>query len=391
MPSVPDDICPRHTEVPVQPTSPFSPPIYLASVWSAESTDEADSILAGRVSGYMYQRDGHPNADLFAAKCCELHRAQRAAVTSSGMAALVTAVLSQIESGDHVVVSKMLFGRSLMLLGQELTRLGISSTLVDTGDLAATAAAFEPRTKLLAVETISNPLLRVANIPRLAELAHSRGAKLLVDNTFATPVLCQPLTLGADLVFESVSKMMNGHSDVMLGLLCGGESVWERVPLVVSCWGLASSPFDCWLSLRGLSTLHLRVERACVNAMRAAEFLATQAAVEHVDYPGLANHCDHELATKLLGSRYGSMVTIRLPGGRKAADAFMHAAKRIAFCPSFGEVATTLSHPETTSHRSLTPQERAALGIHGGTIRLSVGVESAEYVIDALAEGLASV
>ena len=384
----PDDICPRPDELPPQTTQPHSAPIYLTSVWRCDDPRQADDMLGGRTPGYVYQRDGHPNADLFAEKCRELHHAERAAITSSGMAALSLALLSQLRTGDHVVASRNLYGKSLLLLGTEAARVGIACSTADTCDLSTTAAAFTPQTKLVVVETIANPLLQVADIAALAELCHARGAKLLVDNTFATPVLCQPLTLGADFVLESVSKMMNGHSDVMLGLLCGRAADWERVPVALSAWGLASSPFDAWLSSRGLATLHLRMDRACDNALRAAEFLSHQPAVARVDYPGLPRHPHHALAARQCGGRFGSIVTFHLAAGRAAAEAFIRAARRIPFCPSLGEVSTTLSHPESTSHRALTPDQRAALGITGGTIRLSLGAESSAFVCDALAEGL---
>jgi cystathionine beta-lyase/cystathionine gamma-synthase len=384
----PDDICPRPDQLPPQPTWPYAAPIYPASVWCCESTDQAEQMLNGSLAGYVYQRDNHPNADMFGEKCRLLHQAERAAVASSGMAAMAAAMLSQLKQGDHIVVSNQLYGRSITLLRQESARLGIESTIVDTCDLAATAAAFTQQTKLVVVETIANPILRVADLAALAELAHGRGALLLVDNTFATPALCRPLSLGADLAMESVSKMMNGHSDVMLGVLCGREANWQRVPAVLASWGLASSPFDCWLASRGLATMHLRVDRACDNALRAAKFLSSHENVERVDYPGLPAHPDHELASRQFNGQFGTIVTFRLAGGRPAADAFIKAARRIAFCPSLGEVSTTLSHPESTSHRSLSPEQRSALGITGGTIRLSLGVESSDFVIDALTEGL---
>ncbi len=353
-------------------------------------TNQANQLLAGNLEGYVYQRDGHPNADAFAEKVAALHCAERAAITSSGMAALSLAVLSQLEPGDHVVVGNQLYGRSLLLLTQELNRLGISSTIVDTCDLAATRAAATSATKMLVVETIGNPCLNVADIGALALIAHERKAQLLVDNTFATPVLCQPLELGADLVLESVSKMMNGHSDVMLGVLCGHARDWERVPLALAAWGFTSSPFDAWLAVRGLATMHLRVARACETAQNVAESLLQSDAVEHVDYPGLPDHAQHNLATCQFAGRHGSIVTFRLSGGRAAADAFIAATELIPFCPSLGEAATTLSHPESTSHRGLSPSEREALGISGGTIRLSVGLESQEFVIDALRDSLAN-
>ncbi|MEO8165422.1 MAG: aminotransferase class I/II-fold pyridoxal phosphate-dependent enzyme, partial [Betaproteobacteria bacterium] len=238
----PDDICPRPDKPVAHTTQPMAPAIYPTSVWMCNDTNQADQLLAGELEGYVYQRDGHPNADAFADKVAALHRAERVAITSSGMAALSLAILTQLEPGDHVIVSEQLYGRSLLLFTQELNRLGIGSTRVDTCDPDATRNAIRSATKLLVVETISNPCLNVADIAALAEIAHAGQAKLLVDNTFATPVLCRPLEFGADLVMESVSKMMNGHSDIMLGALCGFERDWERVPLVLSAWGLASSP-----------------------------------------------------------------------------------------------------------------------------------------------------
>jgi cystathionine beta-lyase/cystathionine gamma-synthase len=387
----PDDICPRPDKPVARTTQPMAPAIYPTSVWMCNDTNQADQLMAGDLEGYVYQRHGHPNADALAEKVAALHLAERVAITSSGMAALSLAILSRLEPGDHVVLSNQLYGRSLLLLTQELNRLGIGSTKVNTCDLDATQAATTSATKLLVAETIGNPCLNIADIASLAEIAHQRNAQLLVDNTFATPALCRPLELGADLVMESVSKMMNGHSDVMLGALCGRERDWERVPLVLAAWGFASSPFDAWLALRGLATMYLRVERACATAGRVAEFLRQASSVEHVDYPGLADHPQHDLATSQFGSRYGSIVTFRLSGGRPAADAFIAATDRIPFCPSLGEATTTLSHPESTSHRGLLASEREALGISGGTIRLSVGLESSDYVLDALKDALTEI
>jgi len=384
----PDDICPRPDLLAEQPTRPLSPAIYPTSVWLCNDTAQADQLLAGEREGYVYQRDGHPNGDQFAEKCRQLHAAERVAVTSSGMSALALALLSQLSSGDHLVVGNRLYGRSLQLLTDETARLGITHTLVDTCDLQAVEAAINSNTRLVVVETIANPRLDVADVAALSELAHHGGANLLVDNTFATPALCRPLTLGADLVMESVSKLMNGHSDVMLGVLCGREADWHRVPTVLSTWGLTSSPFDCWLATRGLATFPLRVERAGRNALEAARFLKDHGQVASVDYPGLTNHPQHDLAVRQFRGQFGSAVTFTLAGGRVAADRFMQAAQQIPFCPSLGEVCTTLSHPESTSHRGLAPEERAAIGIQGGTIRLSLGIESTEFVIAALGKGL---
>jgi cystathionine beta-lyase/cystathionine gamma-synthase len=385
----PADLCPRPLPLPPLATTPHAPPIYPTSVWACESPQQADDVLAGRLPGYVYQRDGHPNAYLLAEKCRLLHAAERAAITASGMGALAVAMLSQLSAGDHAVIGSRVYGKTLQLFGVEAKLLGIETTAVDTCDAAAVESAIKLNTRLLVAETIANPLLEVADIAALAEIAHRRGITLLIDNTFASPILCRPLELGADLVMESLTKTMNGHSDVILGLLTGREAVWPRVPQVISAFGLSSSPFDCWLAERGLATAHLRIERACENALAAAEYLKSQSSrVAKVIYPGLKAHPQHALAARQFGSRSGTMVSFELAGGRPAADLFIPAAKRIPFCPSLGELNTTLSHPETTSHRGLTADQRAALGISGGTIRLSVGTESAEFIREALAEGL---
>jgi cystathionine beta-lyase/cystathionine gamma-synthase len=390
--SNPADICPRPQPLPPLPTKPHAPPIFPASVWECESPQQADAILGGREEGYVYQRDGHPNAHLLAERLKLLHAADRGAITATGMGALAAALLSQLQAGDHVVIGSRMYGKTQSLFVAEGQRLGIETTTVDMCDLAAVTAAIRPNTKLVVAETIANPLLEVADIAALADVAHQKNALLLVDNTFASPIICRPLTLGADLVMESLTKTLNGHSDVILGFLGGRVDVWQRVPTVISAWGLASAPFECWLADRGLMTAHLRIERACQNALAAAEYLSKQEPkIAAVHYPGLARHAQHEIARRQFGELFGTIVTLRLAGGRAAADAFIAAATRIPFCPSLGELSTTLSHPETTSHRGMNAEQRAALGITGGTIRLSVGTESADFIRDALTEALAAV
>jgi cystathionine beta-lyase/cystathionine gamma-synthase len=388
----PCEICPRPQPLPPLPTRPHAPPLFPASVWECDSPQQADAILAGREPGYVYQRDGHPNAYLLAEKLKLLHSADHGAVTASGMAALAAVLLSQLRAGDHAIVGSRVYGKTLALFRGEASRLGMEATAVDTCDPAAVAAAVRPTTKLILVETIANPLLEVADIAALAELAHRQNLALVVDNTFASPILCQPLLLGGDMVMESLTKSLNGHSDVVLGFLGGRSDLWERVPAVISTWGLASGPFECWLAERGLATAHLRIERACDSALAAAEYLVGQSPrVAAVCYPGLKTHPQHDVARRQFRERYGAIVTFHLAGGRAAADAFIAAARRIPFCPSLGELSTTLSHPETTSHRGMSANERAALGIQGGTIRLSVGTESIEFIRDSLAEGLNAV
>lgn len=386
-----EEICVQPAMLPPLPAAPLVPPICPSAVYACADPQQAAALLAGELPGYVYSRDGHPNADLLADKCRRLHAAQRAAVHASGMAALAAVAVAQLQQGDEVLLSQQLYGRTVQLFAGELARLGIAARLVDTADPPQVQAALGPRTRMLLVETIANPRLRVADIAVLADLVHARGARLVVDNTFASPLVCRPMELGADLVVESLTKIISGHSDVMLGLTCGSDATWTRMPVVQSAFGAVPSPFDCWLALRGLGTLGLRIQRACANAQAAAEMLARHARVEGVDYPGLPEHPDHALARRQFAGQFGFMVTMHLAGGGAAAERFIAGARRILFCPSLGDLSTTLSHPASTSHRLLSAEERAALGISEGTIRLSIGIEPTEAVLEALAEGLEAV
>lgn len=370
-------------------TRPHAEPLVLASVWECASPAQADAILGKSMPGYVYQRDGHPNGDSLANDLNKREGAAAGIVTSSGMAALAAPLLANVSAGDKVVFAKRLYGRTHVLAG-DLRRLGVQVELVDLQDLQAARQGITKGTKLVLVETIANPLLEVADVSSLAEISHAAGAILLVDNTFASPPVCRPLSLGADLVMESLTKTLNGHSDVILGYVGGNQQAFGKLATTVSTWGMSAGPFDCWLAHRGLATADLRIERSCQNALQAAEYLSQQKSVKNVFYPGLASHPGHALAAKQFSQGFGTMVTFELAGGRGAADQFIAAAKRIPFCPSLGELNTTLSHPETTSHRGLTAQEREALGISGGTIRLSVGAEASGEVADMLAEGLAA-
>ena len=377
---------------------PSTPPIFPAAVYACESTDQAEQLLGGAADGYVYQRDGHPNADWLAEKCRKLHHADSATITSSGMAALGATLLSHAQSGDHMVISDQLYGRTSLVFGSEARRLGITVTEVDVTNLAEVQTALKSKPRLLLVETISNPLTRIANLPALAEMTQSSKTLLVVDNTFATPLGCQPLTLGADLVIESMSKLMNGHGDLMLGLIAGKERGWDRIRQTVAAWGFASSPFDCWLAERGLATLGLRVPRAFDNAQAVAELLQGHPAVDEVIYPGLPAHPDHELASELMmadtnqggKSRYGHVLSFHLRGDATRVDQLIQATKSIEFCPSLGEVRTTLSHPASTSHRAMPAPQREKLGIRTGTVRLSLGIESIHWLTQQLQAALDS-
>ncbi|REJ96995.1 MAG: aminotransferase class I/II-fold pyridoxal phosphate-dependent enzyme [Planctomycetota bacterium] len=385
----PDDICARPERTASGGSDPLAAPLCPSTVYRCESPDHAEQLLTGQIEGYVYSRYGHPNQLQLAGKCAELHEGERAFLTGAGMAGLALALVALLETGDHLVIGRELYGRSLQLFTKEAARLGIDCTLVDANDLEEVKQAVGDRTRLLVVETISNPMLRVADIAALAEVAHAAGARLLVDNTFASPVVCRPLAHGADFVMESITKIVNGHGDVMLGMLVAREADFDRIHMAQATWGFVASPWECWLAARGLGTLALRVERAGTNAQAVAEMLAAQPGVTTVRYPGLDDHPDRDLVRELLlGGGY--MVTFTLSGGRAAAERFIAATPAIPFYPSLGDICTTLSHPASTSHVGLTPQERERLDIDDGTIRLSIGIESPEHILAAVEAGLAA-
>jgi cystathionine beta-lyase/cystathionine gamma-synthase len=370
-------------------TKSHTPPIELTSVWECENPQQADAILGHQMSGYVYRREGHPNGETLAESCRELHGTEIGKATSSGMGAIVAAVLAAVQSGEHIILSDRLYGRTTFFITKELTRLGIEHSLVDMRSLDQVSQSLRANTRLLIVETIANPRLEIFDIAALAKLAHANSAYLLVDNTFASPYVCQPAQLGADFVMESLTKGMNGHSDVLLGWI-GSQQIWEeRLNAVIATWGLVSHPLDTWLAQRSLTTFSLRMEKMCQNALAVAQFLKTHAAVTHVDYPGLEEFPQYTLARQQFGERFGCMVTFHLRS-QTAFENFLKATPEIPFCPSLGTSFTSVSHPASTSHRSYSIAAQEALGIRAGTVRMSVGVESLDLLLKRLTTGLAA-
>jgi cystathionine gamma-synthase len=358
------------------------PPLVSSAVFVARDADHMNDVYEGREPGFTYAREGSPNADLLAAKLAGLEGAEAAVITSSGMSAVAAILLGLLDAGDHVLASDQLYGRTSRLVTRELPRLGFATDVADATDVAAFGRAIRPATRLALVEVVSNPLLRVADIAALAELARARGVLLVVDNTFPTPLSLQPLALGAHVVFHSLTKMIAGHSDVTLGAVCAARDLVTPIRDAIVTWGLNGSPFDCWLAERGINTLHLRVARANANATGLADMFAAHPAVRQVFYPGRPDHPDHAVARRLFGDQCGSMVTFELQGGRGAVNRFMRALDSIPFAPTLGDVATIVSHPAVTSHRGLTAEAREALGIRDGTVRVSVGVEDLPLLVD---------
>jgi cystathionine beta-lyase/cystathionine gamma-synthase len=378
-----------HSALDLGASRPLVPPLYLSAVYTLPDLDALDRIWDGQAPGFIYARDAHPNARHLARELADLEGATWAVVCGSGMAAISTLVLASVGQGDRLVASNRLYGKTTQLLRDEMGRFGVKTTLVDCNDLAQVRKALETPARLLFVETMSNPLLRVSDVEALAKLAHERDCLLMVDNTFATPALLRPLDLGADLVMESLTKMIGGHSDVTLGLVCGRGERGEEMAATASTWGLTSNPFDCWLAGRGLGTLALRMRTASANAAALADWLATQPGVRRVVYPGRPDHPDHAVAARLLGGLYGNMLCFELEGGREGVNRFLRRAPGVPFSPSLGNTTTTLSHPGTTSHRTVSPAEKQRRGISDGLIRLSVGCEELEQIKREMAKGLA--
>lgn len=379
----------RRIPFPATCTRPLVAPIHPSAVYIAQDADQMNRVYEGTESGFTYAREGNPNADYLAAKIALLESAQACLITSSGMSAVAAITLGLLRAGDHVVAGNQLYGRTLRIMNQELPRLGIKTDLVDSSNPELIERAITPSTRMILVEVVSNPLVRVVDIEALAKIAKSRGVLLVVDNTFPTPICLRPLELGASVIFHSITKMLSGHSDVTLGAICCGDELRTPIRDAIVTWGLNGSPFDCWLAERGMNTLELRVRQANQNAAALADVLAQQPSVRRVLYPGRPDHPDHEVARRLLNGQFGNMVTFELEGGRDAVNRFMRALKTIPFAPTLGDVSTIISHPAVTSHRGLSPSERESLGIREGLIRVSVGIEDFSVIRDEFHQALA--
>ena len=371
---------------------PKTTPIYQTSVFSFDDLNELELYFEQPGQRYMYTRYGNPNTDELAQEVNKLESGVGAVVTSSGMSAILAAILAVCKAGDHVLCAEEIYGGSSALLTQELTRIGIDVTFVPTGATYSLVDFVQPNTRLMLAETMSNPLLQVLDLKKLAEETKSHGIKLVIDNTFATPVLTKPLLLGADIVIHSVTKYLSGHSDVTAGVVaCRGQEDLQRVQKVMMTYGLNLSPFEGWLAARGLKTLRLRMRQHCSNALRIAQFLQRHPKVEQVWYPGLEEHPQHELAKEQGQGLFGGMLSFRIKDNTDSVNSFMQALEQIPFAPSLAGVSTSISYPLGTSHRSLSPEQQEKLGITVGVIRLSVGIEEPEELIEELEQALAGI
>ena len=367
---------------------PTSVPIYQAATFSSADADELGAVTTGAVDGYVYARLGNPTVDALADAVAELHGAEAAFASATGMAAIHLAVGSLVGSGDRIVATRNLYGTTRALLTRVLARLGVETVFVDPADPGAVEAALaaEP-TRLLYLETISNPTIAVADLPALAALGRRHGAAVVVDNTFASPYLCRPLELGADLVVESATKYLSGHSDVLAGVVAGSAERIAPVRALHVETGGTLAPFSAFLVLRGLPTLALRMERHAATAARLAAWLETAPGVARVLYPMLPSHPDHAVAARLLPTG-GGMLAIELAGGAPAARAFVDALRIPERTASLGSIHTIVVHPPSTTHRQLTPVELDAAGIAPGLLRVSVGLEDPDDLAADVAQAL---
>ena len=370
---------------------PTAVPIYQTATFSAADMAELGDVLGG-AAGYAYSRIDNPTAAALAAAVAALEGAEAGFAFGTGMAAIHAALVALLRAGDRIVATRAIYGSTRTLLERVLGRLGVTTVFVDPTDLDAVAEALATGARVLYLETISNPTIVVADIAALAELGHRVGATVVVDNTFASPYLCRPLELGADLVVESCTKWLSGHSDVMAGAVSGPERLLRDVREVQTDTGGIVAPFSAFLVLRGIATLAVRMDRHAANALALAKALeAAQdgvAAARRVYYPGLPSHPQYGIAQRQLRSG-GGMLAADL-GGRAAAAAFIDALAIPERTASLGSVHTLAVHPPSTSHRQLDASQLAAAGIAEGLVRISVGLEDLDDLLADVAVGLAA-
>lgn len=368
-----------HTEAPMPSgCRPLSVPLYQSSSFAFEHPDALAEAMSRPDGEFVYSRRGNPTVRALEQTVADLEGGAAALATASGMGAISAVLLSHLRTGDHVIAQRCLYGGTYSLLSDLATRFGLEISYVSGSDADEVRAAARPTTRLLYLETIANPTTRVADLPALLAAAHELGLTSVVDNSFASPVLCRPLAFGADIVVHSATKYLGGHSD-----LTGGIAVFASRDRYEQCWkravdlGATADPFAAWLTIRGLHTLPLRVQRHCDNAAYLAHRLAGHAAVAAVHWPGRPEHPDHILAKRIL-SGFGGVLSFDLAAGREAGRAFLSRVRLAGLAPSLGGVETLVLHPASTSHRELDADALREAGIGEGTVRVAVGLEHPE-------------
>ncbi|MCG6883952.1 MAG: O-succinylhomoserine sulfhydrylase [Silicimonas sp.] len=369
-----------------------SEPIILTQGFVYETAEQAAARFeAAGEDEFIYARYGNPTVRMFEERIAGLEGTEDAFATASGMAAVHAALASMLRAGDHVVSARALFGSCLYILEEVLTRFGVEVTFVDGTDLDAWAGAIRADTKAVFLESMSNPTLEVIDLPAVADLAHKVGATVVVDNVFSTPVFSRAVDLGADVVVYSATKHIDGQGRVLGGVILGTkEFIRKTVEPFAKHTGCAMSPFTAWVLLKGLETLDLRVRAQAENAIRVAEFLEGHPKVVRAIYPGLKSHPHHAVAARQL-EKGGTVVSFDLSGGQAAAFRFLNALEIIIISNNLGDAKSIITHPATTTHQRLTPDQRATLGITEGMVRLSLGIEDADDLIGDIAQALEAV
>jgi methionine-gamma-lyase len=365
-----------HTAVPdLNGSRPVSVPIYQTSTFAFADSAACSQALSDPGAGFAYSRYRNPTTRALEDAVADLEGGAAAIATGSGMGAINAVLLGLLRPGDHVVAQQCLYGGTFSVFATLATRYGIDVSYISGRDAAELTAALRPRSRLLFLETIANPTAAVSDQPALLAAGRQAGLTCVVDNTFATPLLCRPIEHGADIVIHSATKYLGGHDDVTLGLVVSAREDMHHVLWKYAVdLGVAADPFAAWLTIRGLKTLSLRMARHCQNAAHLAQRLATHPAVTAVHWPGLPSHPDHEVAGRLL-SGYGGMLAFDLAGGREAGLAFVSAVRLAALAPSLGGTETLVLHPASTSHRQMDAAGLMKAGIGEGSIRVSVGLE----------------
>jgi len=354
----------------------LNPPVFLTSTYAFDRTDTGSNRFTGEEQGYIYGRVGNPTTSILEARLAVLEEGEAALATSSGMGAITSVMWSLLKAGDEVLADKTLYGCTFSLLHHHLTRFGVTTHFVDMTDPANVAGAIGPKTRLVVTETPSNPNMRVVDIAAIAEITRRHDALFVVDNTYCTPYLQRPLTLGADIVVHSATKYLGGHGDLLAGAVVSRKELVDQFRFVgiKEMNGACISAFDAFLIQRGLKTLTLRMDRHCATALKLAHDLQAHPLVGQVFYPGLEDNPQHALAARQMKA-FGGMIAMELKGGLAAGKAFMDAASLVTRAVSLGDAETLVQHPASMTHSTYTPEERAAHGFTDGLIRLSVGLE----------------
>lgn len=365
--------------------------LFLTSSFVFENAAQAAARFAGEDEGFVYSRYTNPTVRAFEERLAALEGAECCVATASGMAAILGCVMGLMRAGEHIVASRSLFGATSQLFNNFLAKFGVSTTYVSLTDPDAWDAAARPETRLFFLETPSNPLMEIADIGAIAEIAHRRGAKLVVDNCFCSPALQQPIALGADIVIHSATKYLDGQGRVMGGAVLGQRAViLDPLTAFLRNAGATLSPFNAWVVLKGLETLRIRMEAQSASAAALASWLESHPAVSRVHYPGLASHAQHTLALKQQSSG-GAIVSFEVKGGRERAWQVVDSTRTMSITANLGDTKTTITHPASTTHGRLSADARAAAGITEGLLRISVGLEGLEDLKADLDRGLRAV